>query len=112
MLAVAPEWSDISTLADEMAGKTGGTWEGGGISDRALEFLLARGRSFGAEMQTYKTGLGHVVVVDGVDSAGRLMIRDPWGVNHGWSPGGLGSEYTMTKDEFMNGWLGRVIFDR
>lgn len=45
--------------------------------------------------------MGHFVVVDGLDDAGRVLIRDPWGG---------GSTYTMDLSEFHRVWNGSAVF--
>jgi ABC-type bacteriocin/lantibiotic exporter with double-glycine peptidase domain len=41
-----------------------------------------------------------MVVVDGLDGAGNVTIRDPQD----------GTRYEMTRDDFLQHWTGRVVF--
>jgi hypothetical protein len=47
------------------------------------------------------TALTHMVVVDGLDGLGRVMIRDPWAG---------GSTYRMLRSDFEAIWTGGVVF--
>jgi filamentous hemagglutinin len=47
-------------------------------------------------------GIGHLVVVDGIDAAGYALIRDPW----------QGSRYRMTIDNFLKYWTTEAVFSR
>jgi filamentous hemagglutinin len=40
------------------------------------------------------TSIGHIIVVDGFDDAGLILIRDPWN----------GTRYKMYIGEFLNYW--------
>ncbi len=58
------------------------------------------GRPWAAEF--YEGGpLGHYVVVNGFDDAGRIITRNPW---RG------GSTYKMTVKEFQRVWNGNAVF--
>lgn len=66
----------------------------------ALRFLSGRGR-FIAHLHDGHDKIGHFVVVNGLDDAGRVLISDP---------AGLGSTYKMTSNEFIRVWNLEVVF--
>jgi hypothetical protein len=75
-------------------------WRGGYVGPGQFDKLLGLGRPFAAEF--YEGGsLAHMVVVDGEDSVGNIMIRDPWDG---------GSTYSMAADEFQRVWNGNAVF--
>ena len=82
-----------------------GEWRGGGLEIEGLDFdelfncLISTG-VWMAELRELGARLGHLVIIDGVDNQGRVLIRDPW---HGTS-------YKMAKIEFINYWTLRGIF--
>jgi len=82
-----------------------GVWRGGGfVSNLAdistiLDRLIARG-SWAAEMKEFGNPIAHLVVVDGCDDAGRVLIRDPWN----------GTRYKMDREEFLTYWTTRGIY--
>jgi RHS repeat-associated protein len=86
--------TDSATLARALGGR------GGYIGPEQLDAVTALGRPFVAHLRDGGR-LGHFVVVDGLDDAGRLMIRDPWGG---------GSSYMMDVDEFHRVWIGEAVF--
>jgi ABC-type bacteriocin/lantibiotic exporter with double-glycine peptidase domain len=47
-----------------------------------------------------KNKIGRWVVVDGLDDAGRVMIRDPW----------QATRYKMDLPEFQNTWTGYSVW--
>jgi len=42
----------------------------------------------------------HMAIVDGIDEAGRVMIRDPW----------EGTSYKMEQEEFFKFWNQIAVF--
>ena len=85
--------TDATTLARAIRG------HGGYVGPDQLGAVLNNG-PFAAHL--YEGGkMGHFVVVDGLDQAGRLMIRDPWAG---------GSTYSMDLAEFLRVWNGEAIF--
>jgi hypothetical protein len=88
--------SDPAMLAHQL----GQDWQGGYVAPSAFDQLLQRG-SWGAELRTPDSGpVSHMVVVDGLDGAGNVTIRDPQD----------GTRYEMTRDDFLQHWTGRVVF--
>jgi ABC-type bacteriocin/lantibiotic exporter with double-glycine peptidase domain len=71
-----------------------------------LDKLLQRGGSWATELREpigpryARLEPGHAVVVDGVDNAGNICIRDP----------AQGTRYEMTGGEFTRVWTGIVVF--
>jgi hypothetical protein len=63
-----------------------------------LEKLLRQNRPFGAELKTHEA-MAHTVVVDGINEAGNICIRDPL----------KGTEYEMLRNTFIKIWSG-VVF--
>ena len=82
-----------------------GVWCGGNfgveLSEIAnlLERLIAKG-SWAAEMKEFGNPIAHLGVVDGLDEARRLIIRDPWN----------GTKYKLEKEEFLNYWNTRGVY--
>jgi len=82
-------------------------WQGGPISipgatdSQVFEVLNTTG-SYAAVFKETGARIGHLVVVDGVDKAGRVMIRYPW----------EGTKYTMKKEDFLNYWNTEAIYGR
>lgn len=80
-------------------------WVGGGfdLSGATETDLLSTLISTGvwiAELREPMARLGHLVVVDGLDEDGFLLIRDPWS----------GTRYKMEQEEFLNYWTLRGIY--
>jgi hypothetical protein len=90
-------------IADLLA-YLGDGWKAGGMPDgyekKALDCLL-KGGPWGAELTKDNRFIerAHAVVVDGLNAAGDIMIRDP----------GYGA-YTMKYDDFFKAWTYRGIF--
>ena len=87
--------------AQSLARALGKGWRGGYVGPENLNILLKSGQPFAAEFKEVGERLAHMVVVDGVNSAGQVLIRDPWGV---------GTTYRMTMDAFLKAWNGIVVF--
>lgn len=69
------------------------------LDDKALfNDLLATKQPFAVTFKAYKVE-AHAVVVDGVNAAGRVVIRDP----------GEGTIYQMKMNEFMDHWNGHAV---
>jgi filamentous hemagglutinin len=97
--------SDGKGLADAMNKlHPGGQWRGGTIDvftdPRGAFNALNKSGPFLTSMKSYGTNL-HMVVVDGLDNAGRVIIRDPWG---------NGSRYVMSWDDFTKHWMGDTVW--
>jgi RHS repeat-associated protein len=95
VLESAGEHAGVGAIADAL----GDGWRGGYVGPENLDQLAARG-PFGAEL--YEGGSqAHMVVVDGIDKAGDVTIRDPWSG---------GSTYQMTQHDFQQYWNGNALF--
>src|SRR5690606_7553171 len=92
------EKTGTPTHAQKLGEAIGG--RGGYVGPEQLGKLLKQG-PFAAVL--YETGspLHHFVVVDGLDDAGRILVRDPWNG---------GSTYKMQQSEFLRVWNGQAVF--
>ncbi|NEP09178.1 MAG: hypothetical protein F6K14_02815 [Symploca sp. SIO2C1] len=95
----------LAVVLNKLAPSKIGVWRGGNFGVELaempilLERLITKG-SWAAEMKEFGNPLAHLVVVDGFDKAGRLLIRDPW----------HGTRYKMEKVEFLNYWNTRGLY--
>ncbi len=71
----------------------------GANSGDVLELLIGEG-SWIAELREPEARLGHLVVIDGLDSLWKILIKDPWD----------GVRYTMDKEEFLQFWTMQGIY--
>lgn len=80
-------------------------WKGGTVSipeatdSEIIDVLISTG-SWGAILWEPLANLGHIVVVDGMDETGKLLIRDPWDA----------TSYKMDREEFINYWNSQAIY--
>jgi hypothetical protein len=96
--------ADVLQLPEEL----GSGWEARRVSPESLKALVGRG-SFGAELFETPPSIRyqrlpptHTVVVDGLDEAGNVMIRDS---KHG-------TRYEMIRSDFMKVWTGGAVWRR
>ena len=95
----------LALVLNRLAPSKTGVWRGGNFGVEPaemltlLERLIAKG-SWAAEMKEFGNPIAHLVVVDGFNEAGRLLIRDPWN----------GTRYKMEKEEFLNYWNTRGVY--
>ena len=75
-----------------------GFWQGAPVPDTALDALKRR-VPWLAELKEFPN-IGHAVIVDGVDGAGQLLIRDPFDA----------TSSTMSRDDFLGAWTTRAAF--
>jgi hypothetical protein len=72
-------------------------WRGAGVSESSIPALNARG----SWIAMLRGSDNHGVVVDGYNSVGNLLIRDPWD----------GTKYAMTTKTFIEeAWTGFAVF--
>ena len=76
-------------------------WTGAAVDQSSFGALNQTG-SWSAMMWEQGSSYGHWVVVDGVDDAGNVLIRDPWNA----------TQYSMTPSNFNNAWNGFSVFKR
>jgi filamentous hemagglutinin len=78
------ELEDLKDILNTLSGLPG-QWKGGAIelpnatNQQLMQALNSTG-SWAAGLWEDGKLIGHAVVVDGFDSQGRLLIRDPWGL--------------------------------
>jgi hypothetical protein len=82
----------------------GGSWRGASLDvftnpQGTFNALSNRG-PFLTSMKSFGSDL-HMVVIDGLDDAGRIVVRDPWG---------KGTRYTMDWSDFTNHWMGDTVY--
>jgi len=82
-------------------------WEGGplklpGATEKQLLETLNTTGSWSAMLWETSAGIGHLIIVDGLDDLGYVLIRDPW----------EGTKYKMTQDNFCQYWTTEAIFAR
>ena len=93
----------LANAMNELAG-TSGVWKGGFINvitnpGRVFSVLIRNG-SFATTLRTPSMKVSHMVVVDGLDDAGRVIIRDP----------STGTRYLTTWDDFVKVWEGQSVY--
>lgn len=93
------ELTSAQSLSDKLNSVSPG-WIGAPVEASSFSGLNRTG-SWGAMMWEPGSKVGHWVVVDGVNSAGLVIVRDP---------AGLGTVYTMTVTDFKNTWNGYAVF--
>ncbi len=64
-----------------------------------IEVLITTG-SWAAILWEPLVDLGHIVIVDGLDDAGKIMIRDPWNA----------TRYKMELEEFLSYWNIQAVY--
>lgn len=84
---------------DESGGWRGGVLDVPQGQEAAIIGALNRSGSWAASLKSFGTML-HMVVVDGLDDAGNLVIRDPY----------EGTLYAMTPDDFAAHWQQHAVF--
>ncbi len=95
----------VRTIPELLAKELGPEWRCSFVADSesALNELLRRGKSWGVELKDEfrrQVSMGHMVVVDGLDEAGNVMIRDS---QHA-------TRYEMTREDFIKHWTGRAVY--
>lgn len=95
----------VRTIPELLAKELGPEWRCKFVADceSAFNELIRSGKSWGAELKDefrLRVNMGHMVVVDGLDEAGNIMIRDP---QHA-------TRYEMTREDFIKHWTGRAVY--
>lgn len=95
---------EIANALNELTPATSHRWQAGFIDTStplaAFNLLLNTEQSWMAQMKEFGNRVGHMVVVDGLDHTGLVLIRDPW----------EGTRYKMNIDEFLNVWNQIAVF--
>ncbi|MBC6472105.1 MAG: hypothetical protein GDA48_04180 [Hormoscilla sp. GM102CHS1] len=94
---------EIADVLNQLA-ITDKRWQGGWINtltpSAAFDLLLKTNKSWMAQMKELGKNLAHMAIVDGIDEAGRVMIRDPW----------EGTSYKMEQEKFFKFWNQIAVF--
>jgi filamentous hemagglutinin len=97
----------VGTIPEKLLDYLGPSWRGGFVvkeqREQALDVFLRGKQSWGAELRDnfyHRVEMGHMVVVDGLDDTGNIMIRDP----------AHGERYEMTRENFLKHWSDRALF--
>lgn len=97
--------NNLAQAIQELDNDTSRKWIGGGFEiqgasdEELLEVLMSTGLWM-AELREPKASLGHLVVVNGFDTNGRLCIQDPWDK----------TQYKMDKYTFLEYWTLQGIY--
>ncbi|MEG4801520.1 papain-like cysteine protease family protein [Microcoleus sp. ARI1-B5] len=71
----------------------------GATNSEIVEVLISTG-SWAAILWETLADLGHIVIVDGLDDTGKILIRDPWNA----------TKYKMELEEFLNYWNLQAVY--
>lgn len=89
--------SSLARVLNSLDEEVSRLWGGGELvipgatESQLLDALNATG-SWAAVLWESGARMGHVVIVDGIDETGKVMIRDPRG---------QGTKYKMNRDDFL-----------
>jgi filamentous hemagglutinin len=94
--------SQLATVLNKVDSSSTRQWIGAGVDAEDIGTFhgLSSTGSWAAQMWEKGNKIGHWVVVDGLDDAGRVMIRDPW----------QATRYKMDLPEFQNTWTGYSVW--
>ncbi|MFB2838048.1 hypothetical protein [Floridanema evergladense] len=94
----------IANALNQLTPLSSKKWQGGFINTpttlAAFNLLLNTKRSWMAQMKEFGNRIAHMVVVDGVDDNGLVLIRDLW----------EGTSYKMEVEEFLKFWNQIAVF--
>lgn len=96
---------EVQTMPHILAERLGSEWRCDFVADKETAFaeLARRGKPWSAELKDVFAGrikMGHMVIVDGMDEAGNVMIRDPQDA----------TRYEMNREDFIEYWTRRAIW--
>lgn len=98
----------VGTIPETLAEHLGAGWKGGFVPnfkrEIAFDAIMRTGKPWAAELRDefyHRVEMGHMVMVDGYDEAGNIMIRDPMHA----------TRYEMTRMDFFHHWSDRALFD-
>jgi len=78
----------------------GGTVSIPGATDSEIVDVLITTGSWAAILWEPLADLGHIVIVDGLEDTGKIMIRDPWDA----------TRYKMDREEFLSFWNIQAVY--
>jgi ABC-type bacteriocin/lantibiotic exporter with double-glycine peptidase domain len=101
----APEL--LASALNELNLDDSGGWRGAyleipGASQSQVFDVLNTTGAWAAVLWEAGVGIGHMVIVDGLDEMGYVLIRDPW----------EGTSYKMIKDDFLQYWSQAGVYWR
>ncbi len=97
---------DLASALNKLEPSQTRLWLGGTLvipgSDEELIRQLNQTGSWAAVLWERSASMGHLVVVNGLNDKGRIIIRDPWD----------GTMYTMEIKDFLSVWLRTGIYSK
>lgn len=98
---------DLATVLNQLDPSPTRGWFGGMLiissgNDQELIKKLNQAGSWAAVMWEWNASMGHLVIVDGFNDQGRLLIRDPWD----------GTSYKMEIHDFLAVWSRIGLYSR
>ena len=94
--------AQLASVLNKLDSSNSRQWIGAGVDAEDIETFqgLSSTGSWGAQLWEKGNKIGHWVVVDGLDDAGKVMVRDPW----------QATKYKMDLTEFQNTWTGYSVW--
>ncbi|MCK9815296.1 hemagglutinin repeat-containing protein, partial [Pseudomonas sp. MAFF 302046] len=94
--------TQLASVLNKLDSSGSRKWIGSGVDadDIGTFYGLSSTGAWAAQLWERGSKIGHWIVVDGLDSSGRVMIRDPW----------QGTSYKMDMKEFKSAWNGYSIW--
>ena len=96
--------SEVADALNQLSPASLHRWQGGYLdtssSLAAFNLLLKTSKPWMAQMKEIGNRIAYMVVVDGVDETGLVLVRDPW----------EGSSYKMELDQFLQVWSQIAVF--
>jgi ABC-type bacteriocin/lantibiotic exporter with double-glycine peptidase domain len=95
----------LSAALNQLEGMASDYWQGGYIEipdftrSQVLDVLTSLGPWI-AVLWPAGANIGHMLIVDSLNQADEIMIRDPW----------QGTAYRMSRTEFLNYWNGQAVY--
>jgi predicted double-glycine peptidase len=96
---------DLAIALNTLDASSSRFWLGGTVSipgatnSEIVEVLISTGY-WAAILWETLADLGHIVIVDGLDDTGKILIRDPWNA----------TKYKMELAEFLNYWNLQAVY--
>jgi Papain-like cysteine protease AvrRpt2 len=96
---------DLAFALNTLDASSSRLWLGGTVfipgatNSEVVEVLVSTG-SWAAVLWETLADLGHIVIVDGFDNTGKILIRDPWNA----------TKYRMELAEFLNYWNLQAVY--